>query len=143
TQRANPMAFDLDRARQLLADNGWDTSTTPAVCVRPGAGPGCAGDGIKAGDTLTFSLRYADARPALAWMMHQWASDAAAAGIELCPEAVHGSTLIGQDHTESRPRPWEINCWNGGWAFYGHLTGEMIFKTGGGSNWGHYSDPKT
>lgn len=142
TQRANPMAFDPDRARALLSDHGWDTSVTPAVCVRPGPGEGCAGEGIKAGDTLSFSLRFADARPALAWMMRQFAADAATVGVELRTEAVHGSTLIGQDHTESSPRQWEINCWNGGWAFYGHLTGEMIFKTGGGSNWGHYSDPK-
>ena len=49
-QRGDPMPFDLDRARELLADNGWDTQQTPAVCVRPGTGPGCAGAGIAAGD---------------------------------------------------------------------------------------------
>ena len=35
-----PLPFDVARAKQLLEDNGWDTSSTPAVCVRPGTGPG-------------------------------------------------------------------------------------------------------
>ena len=46
---AGPLPFDPCGARRLLEDNGWDTSTTPAVCVRPGTGPGEAGEGIPAG----------------------------------------------------------------------------------------------
>lgn len=144
TQRSTPLSFDLDRARRLLADNGWDVSVTPAVCVRPGAGPGCVGEGIAAGDRLSFSLRYVTGRVALRRLVEQLAADAATVGIELRMEEVNGSVMIGQDHSDqgSGPaRPWELNCWLGGWAFYGHLTGEMLFKTGGGSNWGHYSDP--
>ena len=47
--------FDVQAARQLLTDNGWDVSSTPAVCVRPGSGPGCAGEGIAAGTELSFT----------------------------------------------------------------------------------------
>ena len=145
TQRGNPMPFDIPRARKLLEDNGWDVSVTPAVCVRPGTGPGCAGDGIEAGDRLSFRLRYMEGRIALRRLMWQLKADAAKAGIELCLEEVYGSVLVGQDHSEEgpdNPHLWELNCWNGGWAFYGHLTGEMLFKTGAGSNFSHYSDPK-
>jgi peptide/nickel transport system substrate-binding protein len=144
TQRTNPVGFDLDRARQLLADNGWDVTTTPAVCVRPGSGPGCAGEGIKAGDTLSFTLRYVEGRMALRRLMEQLRDNAATVGIELILEDLYGSTMIGQDHAEEapdNPRRWELNCWNGGWAFYGHFTGEMLFKSGAASNWGGYSDP--
>lgn len=144
-QRTEPVSFDIERARRLLRDNGWDVSTTPAVCVRPGTGPGQAGDGIEAGTKLSFSLRYVEGRAALKQMMLRLEADAAKAGIELRIEEVYGSRLVGEDHSEKsaeNPRQWELTCWNGGWAFYGHLTGEMLFKTGGGSNWGHYSDPK-
>ena len=139
----NPLPFDIERARQLLADNGWDVSTTPAVCVRPGAGPGCAGEGIEAGTRLSLSLRYVDGRAALSRLMRMLERDAAKAGIELRLEPVFGSVMVAEDHTESAPTVhlWELNCWNGGWAFYGKPTGEIVFKTGAGSNFGQYGDP--
>ncbi|MFL6136571.1 MAG: ABC transporter substrate-binding protein [Frankiaceae bacterium] len=138
--------FDVERARQLLSDNGWDVSTTPAVCVRPGTGEGCAGEGIEAGAKLSFNLRYVEGRAALLRMLELLKANAAKAGIELELEPVYGSTLVGEDHgeeNEANPRQWEMTCWNGGWTFFGHPTGEMLFKTGGGSNFGGFSDPRT
>src|SRR5262249_5978699 len=117
TRRRTPVPFDIAAARELLAGNGWDVSTTPAVCVRPGTGPGCAGEGIEAGATLSFSLRYVDGRAALERMMHKLKADAARAGIELRLKAMYGSQMIGEDHGEEgpdNPRRWELNCWNGG-----------------------------
>jgi peptide/nickel transport system substrate-binding protein len=146
SQRAgSPLPFDVDRARGLLEDHGWDTSTTPAVCVRPGAGPGRAGEGVEAGDRLTFSMRYIAGRASLTLLMRQFKADAAKAGIELRLEEVHGSVMVGQDHGEAgadSPKLWELQCWNGGWVFYGQPTGEVLFKTGAGSNYGGYSDPR-
>jgi peptide/nickel transport system substrate-binding protein len=139
-----PLPFDIGRARELLRENGWDVSTTPAVCVRPGSGPGEAGEGVEAGDKLSFSLRYIAGRTSLTLLMRQFKADAAAAGIELRLEEVYGSAMVAQDHAEAgadNPRLWEIQCWNGGWVFYGQPTGEVLFKTGAGSNYGKYSDP--
>ena len=144
-QRGNPMPFDLDRARTLLVEHGWDVSTTPAVCVRGGAGEGRAGDGVEACDRLSFSVRYVEGRIALLRLMEQFPAAAAQVGIELRLEPVNGSVMVAEDHrpaTPERPLTWEIQTWNGGWAFYGHPTGEVLFKTGGGSNFGHYSDPR-
>jgi peptide/nickel transport system substrate-binding protein len=138
----NPLPFDPEQARKLLEEHGWDTSTTPAVCVRPGTGPGCAGEGIEAGDKLSFSMRYVEGKVALTQLMEQFKEDAAKAGIELRLEEVYGSVMVGEDHSPGEiSRRWELNSWNGGWAFYGHFTGDMLFKTGGSSNFGHYSDP--
>jgi peptide/nickel transport system substrate-binding protein len=140
-QRNSPMLFDVERARTLLADHGWDVSTTPAVCMRPGAGPGCAGPGIAVGDKISFSLRYASGDVALDRLVRQLASDAAKAGIELRLEMVAGNTLLSEDHAKpDEPTRWELNTWNGGWAYYGRPTGEAVFKTGGGANYGRYSD---
>lgn len=143
-QRGDPMPFDVVRARTLLQENGWDVSTTPAVCVRGGNGPGGAGEGVNVGDKLTFSLRYIAGRSSLTLLMHQFKKDAAKAGIELRLEEVYGSAMVAQDHSEAsedKPKLWEIQCWNGGWVFYGQPTGEVLFKTGAGSNYGKYSDP--
>lgn len=138
-----PLPFDVDRARKLLQDNGWDTSVTPAVCVRPGTGPGEAGAGIPAGTPLSFSLRYVEGRPALTRLMTAYKRDAAAAGIELRLQEVYGSILVAEDApcypTADTPCTWEMCCWNGGWVFH-HPTGEILFKTDAGGNFGHYHD---
>lgn len=138
----DPMPFDIARARRLLERHGWDVSTTPAVCVRGGAGG--AGECVEVGDKLSFSLRYIAGRASLTLLMQQFKADAAKAGIELRLEEVYGSAMVAQDHSEAsadKPKLWEIQCWNGGWVFYGQPTGEVLFKTGAGSNYGKYSDP--
>jgi peptide/nickel transport system substrate-binding protein len=135
-----PLPFDVDRARQLLTENGWDTSTTPAICVDPRK----AGEGIPAGTRLSLLLRYAEGRPALTRLMTQYQQDAAKAGIELRLEEVYGSVLVAEDApcypTDETPCRWEMCCWNGGWVYH-HPTGEILFKTDAGGNFGHYHDP--
>jgi peptide/nickel transport system substrate-binding protein len=141
-----PLPFDVARARRLLEDNGWDTSTTPAVCVRPGTGPRQAGAGIPAGAKLSILLRYVEGRPALTRLMEKYRADAAAAGIELRLQEVYGSVLVAEDAPcvpgPDSPCLWEMCCWNGGWVYH-HPTGEILFKTDAGGNFGHYTDPRT
>jgi len=140
-----PLPFDVKKAKQLLEDNGWDTSTTPAVCVNPGTGPGKAGDGIPAGTRLSLLMRYVEGRPALTRLMQKFERDAAEAGIELRLQEVYGSILVAQDApcepTAQTPCLWEMCCWNGGWVYH-YPTGEILFKTKAGGNFGFYSDAK-
>jgi peptide/nickel transport system substrate-binding protein len=140
-----PWPFDPDRARAMLAAHGWDVSVSPAVCVRPGTGPGEAGAGIPAGIRLTFSLRYVEGRPALTRVMRQFQADAAKAGIELRLSEVYGSTLVAEDGpgapTPENPRLWELSCWGGGWI-YNYPTGENLVQSGAGCNFSNYRDPR-
>ena len=140
-----PLPFDPARARQLLADNGWDTSVFPAVCVRPGTGAGEAGEGIPEGARLSVLMRYVEGRPALTRLMRQFKVDCAKAGIDLLLEEVYGSVLVVEDAPcvacEETPCLWELTCWNGGWAYH-HPTGEILFRTNAGGNFGHYTDPR-
>jgi peptide/nickel transport system substrate-binding protein len=137
--------FDPERARALLAANGWDVSVSPAVCVRPGTGPGQAGPGIPEGTTLSLSMRYVEGRPTLTRLMQQFETDAAKAGIELRLSEVYGSVMVAQDgpgvSTPDHPRLWELSCWGGGWV-YTYPTGENLFRTGAGTNFSNYSDPR-
>lgn len=134
--------FDPARARRLLEEHGWDVSRTPGVCLRPGSGPGRAGEGIEAGAALSFTLRYAAGRAALVSMLRRFQADAARSGIELRLEEANGSVMVGQDHGETGAQNiWDLHAWNGGWTFCGRPTGEALFKTGAASNYGDYSDP--
>lgn len=127
-----PLPFDPERAKRLLAENGWDTSTTPAVCVNPGTGPGQAGEGIPAGTWASFLLRYVEGRPALTRVMEQFRDDAAKAGIEVRLQEVYGSVLVAEDApcvpSPEEPCRWEACNWNGGWVFH-QPTGEILFST--------------
>jgi peptide/nickel transport system substrate-binding protein len=140
-----PLPFDVAGAKRLLEANGWDTSTTPAVCVRPGTGPGEAGEGIPAGTELSILLRYVEGRPALTRLMEKYEADAAAAGIELRRQEVYGSVLVAEDAPcvpgPNSPCLWEMCCWNGGWVYH-HPSGETLFKTDAGGNFGHYTDAR-
>jgi peptide/nickel transport system substrate-binding protein len=143
--KAWPLPFDPAYAKWLLDEHGWDTSSTPAVCVNPGTGPGQAGAGIPAGTRLSFLLRYVEGRPALTRLMTKYREDAARAGIELRLQEVYGSVLVAEDMpcypSEETPCRWEMCCWNGGWVYH-HPTGEILFKTDAGGNFGHYHDPR-
>jgi peptide/nickel transport system substrate-binding protein len=138
-----PLPFDVKKAKQLLEEHGWDTSATPAVCVNPGTGPGQAGQGIPAGTRLSLLLRYVEGRPALTRLMTQYREDAAAAGIELRLQEVYGSVLVAEDApcypTAETPCLWEMCCWNGGWVYH-YPSGEILFRTDAGGNFGHYTD---
>jgi len=137
--------FDPDRARALLAENGWDVDVSPAVCVRPGTGPGEAGAGIPAGTRLSLSLRYIEGRPALTRMMEQFKVDAAKAGIELRLSEVYASVLAAEDGpgvgTPDNPPRWELSYWGGGWV-YNYPTGENLFQSGAAINFSRYADPR-
>ncbi|MGW2676549.1 ABC transporter substrate-binding protein [Streptomyces sp. NPDC001436] len=147
-RREDPYPFDVGRARALLEANGWDTSTTPARCVRPGTGPGEAGEGIPAGTELRFSMRYAQGHETLTEVMRKFAADAAQAGIAIELTEVEASVLVLEDTTctpgPDSPCLWEFSDWNGGWG-YGpgfYPTGEALYSTGSSVNFGSYSDPR-
>lgn len=141
-----PLPFDVARARELLAEHGWDTSVTPAVCVRPGTGPGEAGAGIPEGHRLSILIRYVEGRPALTRLMRGFRDAAALAGIELRLQEVYGSVLVAEDAPcvpgPGSPCLWEVCCWNGGWVYH-FPSGEILFKTDAGGNFGHYTDART
>src|SRR4051794_14986598 len=142
-----PHPFSVETARRLLTENGWDVSRTPGRCVRPGTGPGQSGEGIELGAELRFTMRYAEGHPTLTRLMRRFRDDAARAGIEITLSEIDGDSLVAEDTTctpgPDSPCLWQMSDWNGGWV-YGpgfYPTGEFLFKSGAGVNFGSFSDP--
>jgi peptide/nickel transport system substrate-binding protein len=85
-----------------------------------------------------------EGRPALTELMTRFRKAAARAGIELRLQEVYGSVLVAEDAPcvpgPDSPCRWEMCCWNGGWAYH-RPTGEILFATDAGGNFGHWDDP--
>ncbi|MGH8896624.1 MAG: ABC transporter substrate-binding protein [Egibacteraceae bacterium] len=147
-QRNDPYPFSIDRAKQLLTAAGWDVSTAPGRCVNPGTGLGQCGAGIAQGDKLSFSMRYASGHPTLTLTMDKLKADAAQTGIEINLSQADGDTLARENTTctpsPSTPCAWQMIDWNGGWIYGPNFypTGESLYQTSAGVNFGSYSDPQ-
>ena len=145
---ADQFPFSVSKAKSLLTSNGWDVSSSPASCIKPGTGPGECGAGIKKGEKLSFSLKYASGSASLTTIMDALQSDAGKAGIKLSIQAVAGEQVTAVDTackpSKSTPCTWQMGNWGGGWIFSPDFypSGEDLFLTGSVANYGSYSDPR-
>jgi peptide/nickel transport system substrate-binding protein len=138
--------FSVSKAKQLLTSNGWDVSTDPGTCVKPGTAMGECGAGIKKGEALSFQLKYSSGSTSLAVIMQDLESDAGSAGIKLTLSAQSGETITASDTackpSKATPCNWQLGNWGGGWIFSPdyYPSGEDLFLTGSVANYGNYSN---
>jgi peptide/nickel transport system substrate-binding protein len=139
--KALKLSFSTSTAKALLAANGWDTSTSPATCTKPGTGAGECGAGITAGEAASFTLDYPSGEGTVQQEATLMASDAAEAGVKI--NAV-GQTQnqIGNEGSACAASTGS-GCWEGllygGWVYSPdyYPTGDGLFATGAGANiWG-------
>jgi peptide/nickel transport system substrate-binding protein len=138
--------FSVAKAKSLLTSNGWDVSTDPGTCVKPGTAMGECGAGIKKGEALSFQLKYSSGSTSLAVIMQDLESDAGSAGIKLTLSAQSGETITASDTSckpsKATPCTWQMGNWGGGWIFSPdyYPSGEDLFLTGSVANYGNYSN---
>jgi peptide/nickel transport system substrate-binding protein len=144
-----PWPYSPATAVKLLSSHGWKvTPNGLTTCASPGSGAGQCGSGIAAGAGLSFSLQYASGLVEISQEMQALKSSFSQAGIQIGLSTAPFDTVI------SRAAPctpsqsscgWQMADWGGGWT-YGvdpYPTGDQLFGTGSGSNFGNYSDPRT
>jgi peptide/nickel transport system substrate-binding protein len=143
----NPYPYNPGKAVLLLQHHGWDVvphATT--TCVSPGIAATQCGAGIPAGAKLAFSLQYTSGQGALARVLMAERSSWARAGIDVTlSQAPFATVLDGAIPCSASGKScgWAIKDWGSGWIFAPDFypTGEAMFQTGAGSNFGAYSDP--
>jgi len=141
----NPYPFDVSRARQLLTSHGWSIPAEgPATCTDPGTGPNQCGAGIAQGQKLSIELESYTGDPAVTQMMSQLSSDASKAGIDIKVTSVAPQQMVA-DAVQCMPNEptckWQLINY-GTWILNSYPSGTSLFRTGGGSNIGSYSDPQ-
>jgi peptide/nickel transport system substrate-binding protein len=146
--------FSIADATNVLKQNGWDTSTTPATCTNPGTGTGQCGAGIAKGAKAEFAMDYSTGSADFTNQVDAMKSDASKAGIQIDLTGQTFNTVIGENVPCVNNQPgagtaagcnWDVLNWGGGWVFSPDYlpTGEELWSTAASSNQGSYSDPKT
>lgn len=140
--------FNIAKAKALLTANGWNVATNPGTCVKPGTGAGECGAGIKAGQKLSFNLKYASGTAFLTSEFQAIQSEAGQAGIQLTLSQQAGQEITANDiactPSKATPCTWQMGDWGTGWVYAPdyYPSGEELFGTGSVANYGSYSDPK-
>ncbi len=143
-----PYPYDPAKAKALLQAHGWKvTPGGTSTCVSPGSGPTQCGDGISAGQGLTFNLVYSSGRATTDVQNAAIKSSEAQAGITFNLKSEPFNTLISTIGTCTASSHPASGC---GWqlAEFGYEpyslypNGTGFFDTGGNGNSGGYSDPQ-
>jgi peptide/nickel transport system substrate-binding protein len=133
-----PYPFNVAAAKSLMTGHGWAmvggvmTCETPAQC----------GTGIAKGQKAAFTLDYSTNTSYLGAQAEVFKSDASEAGIEITLVGKTFNTIISQN-VQANYQNWNMSGY-GGWEYNGPgflPTGEPLYETGAGSNYGQYSDP--
>ena len=143
-----PYPFSVSEASSLLSSHGWKvTPNGTTTCTSPGTGANECGDGVAAGQALTFNLDYQSGPVALDQEMKELKSEASKVGIVLNLTSHPFGQVISAAAPCKSTDPkctWTAENWGGGWVYAPdyYPSGELLFTTGAGSNQSNYSDPK-
>ncbi len=148
-EQRNPYPSSLAAARGLLRGHGWSlTSGGTDRCLHPGSGRGRCGTGIKAGDSLAFTMVYATGDLSLAQQMEAFKSALGQVGIQLALVQTPYNTLFTQvlpcDAKTGVGCKWGMADWgypSWTYAFGAFPSGDVLFATGALENLGAYSNP--
>ena len=145
TEKSNPYPYNPSKAKTLLSSHGWKVVPGgTSTCTKPGTGKGECGAGIQKGAKLAFNLQYVTGQASLTQQMNAEKSSWAQAGINVTLSGASFTTVTGNAVacTGGQSCSWEMQYWGGGWVFAPdyYPTGESIFQTGAGSNYGSYND---
>ena len=143
--KTNQYPYDPSKAISLLKSHGWKVNPGGTdSCAKAGSASDECGAGIPEGTKLDVNLQYASGYLWLEQIMTAEKSSWESAGITVNLTQATFDTVIGNSVPCSGGSAckWEMENWGGGWSFEPdyYPSGEELFETGAGSNFGSYSD---
>jgi peptide/nickel transport system substrate-binding protein len=134
-----PYPFSVANATALLTSHGWKMVGGVMTCENPAQ----CGAGIKQGQKAAFSLDYSTDSSVIPPQAQTFKSDASEAGVDVTIVGKTFNTIISQN-VQSNYQNWDMSGY-GGWGYNGPgflPSGEPLYETGAGSNYGQYSNPE-
>ncbi|MEU5444618.1 peptide ABC transporter substrate-binding protein [Streptomyces griseofuscus] len=145
-QKDNPYPFDTAKARQLLTSHGWTQRNGTMVCDHPGSGGDQCGPGVAKGTTFEMQVLSQSGSTVTDNMMSALQSSFAKTGIKFTIKTAPVNSVLsqaGQCTSGQSGCTWQLSFFGtaGSWYFPAYPSGDALFQTGGGSNFGSYSNP--
>ncbi|MGC4945176.1 peptide ABC transporter substrate-binding protein [Streptomyces sp. DT224] len=145
-QKKNPYPFSTAKAKKLLTDHGWTERGGTMVCTDPGSGDDQCGAGVDKGTKFQMQVLSQSGSTVTDNMMSALQSSFAKSGIGFGIKTAPVNSVLSQAGECSADQPgctWQLSFFGsaGSWYFPAYPSGDSLFATGGGSNFGSYSNP--
>ncbi len=146
-QKSNPYPFSTAKARALLTSHGWSESGGVMVCTRPGTAASQCGAGVAKGTRFQMQVLSQSGSTVTDNMMSAIQSSLARTGIGFSIRTAPVNSVLAQTPQCTPGQSickWQLSFFGtaGSWYFSAFPTGDSLFQTKGGSNFGNYSDPR-
>ncbi|MFE7214135.1 peptide ABC transporter substrate-binding protein [Streptomyces sp. NPDC057611] len=144
-QKTNPYPFDTAKAKKLLTDHGWTEQGGTMVCNSPGTGDNQCGAGVDKGTKFEMQVLSQSGSTVTDNMMSALQSSFAKTGIKFGIKTAPVNSVLSQSGrctADESSCKWQLSFFGtaGSWYFPAYPSGDSLFATGGGSNFGSYSN---
>lgn len=145
-QKKNPYPFDTAKAKQLLTSHGWSEQNGTMVCTDAGSGDNQCGSGVDKGTKFEMRVLSQSGSTVTDNMMSALQSSFSKTGIKFTIKTAPVNSVLsqsGQCKSGDSGCKWQLSFFGtaGSWYFPAYPSGDSLFQTGGGSNFGSYSNP--
>ncbi|GHH76780.1 ABC transporter substrate-binding protein [Streptomyces sulfonofaciens] len=145
-QKENPYPFSTAKAKDLLTSHGWTLQNGVMTCTTPGSGDSACGEGVDKGTTFEMQVLSQSGSTVTDNMMSAIQSSLAKTGIKFSIKTAPVNSVLSQTPQCTASQPickWQLSFFGtaGSWYFPAYPTGDSLFQSKGGSNFGNYSNP--
>ncbi|MEV2230020.1 peptide ABC transporter substrate-binding protein [Streptomyces phaeochromogenes] len=145
-QKDNPYPFSASAAKSLLTGHGWEEKGGVMVCTDPGTGDAQCGEGVDEGTKFEMQVLSQSGSAVTDNMMSSIQSSLEKTGIKFSIKTAPVNSVLSQTPQCTSGQPickWQLSFFGtaGSWYFNAFPTGDSLFQTKGGSNFGNYSNP--
>ena len=145
TQKDNPYPFSTSAAKSLLAGHGWTEQGGVMTCTSPGSGASQCGEGVAKGTKFEMQVLSQSGSTVTDNMMSAIQSSLAKTGIKFSIKTAPVNSVLSQTPQCTASQSickWQLSFFGtaGSWYFNAFPTGDSLFQSKGGSNFGGYSD---
>jgi len=146
TQKDNPYPFSTSAAKSLLTSHGWQEEGGVMTCADPGSGGSQCGAGVAKGTKFQMQVLSQSGSTVTDNMMSAIQSSLAKTGIKFTIKTAPVNSVLSQTPQCTSGQSickWQLSFFGtaGSWYFNAFPTGDSLFQSKGGSNFGNYANP--
>ncbi len=146
-QQNNPYPFSTAKAQSLLTSHGWTEQNGTMVCTDAGTAATQCGAGVAKGTKFQMQVLSQSGSTVTDNMMSAIQSSLAKTGIDFTIKSAPVNSVLSQTPQCTANQQicnWQLSFFGtaGSWYFPAFPTGDSLFQSSGGSNFGSYSNPQ-